>query len=277
VSIRGLSLAREPQVGGRTNANVDHGQMSLGQTSRRTSPGVSVDGQSPRKEPTCRPSPRRQRDPQPHRLTPQRLRRWRGGSAPGPAVSGAVGARACRARVVCPRCALPVLSQFTRGAPQEGRLWTCPPQRTHTPPEMDEVADVGAAVEAADGQVYTGACIGGFLSVCAEAAALSHLVAATAPTITRVVAVWKDPSDGALYVIPPCGRCRELMRTLSQKNLEATVILGPDHTATVRDLLPHPGWHAERVRVANAPSITAGPTATRGKGWVRPTNGVSGM
>jgi cytidine deaminase len=139
------------------------------------------------------------------------------------------------------------------------------------------VADVGAAVEAADGQVYTGACIGGFLSVCAEAAALSHLVAATAPTITRVVAVWKDPSDGALYVIPPCGRCRELMRTLSQKNLEATVILGPDHTATVRDLLPHPGWHAERVRVANAPSITAGPTATRGKGWVRPTNGVSGM
>ena len=111
------------------------------------------------------------------------------------------------------------------------------------------VADVGAAVEAADGQVFTGACIGGFLSVCAEVSALSQLVAATAPTITRVVAVWRDPSDSALHVIPPCGRCREFLRTLSQKNLDATVILGPNHKATVRDLLPYPSWHAERVDV----------------------------
>ncbi|XGX80925.1 hypothetical protein LQK93_03771 [Terrabacter sp. BE26] len=109
------------------------------------------------------------------------------------------------------------------------------------------VADVGAAVEATDGRVYTGACIGGYLSICAEMAALSQLLSTTAPTITRVVAVWRDPSDGVLYVIPPCGRCREFMKTLSQENLETTVILGPDHTATLRALLPYPGWHAERV------------------------------
>lgn len=111
------------------------------------------------------------------------------------------------------------------------------------------VADVGAAVEASDGRVYTGACIGGYLSVCAEMAALSQLVAATAPTITRVVAVWRDPGDGSLYVIPPCGRCREVLRSLSQQNLEATVILGPGHTAALCALLPYPGWHAERVDV----------------------------
>lgn len=109
------------------------------------------------------------------------------------------------------------------------------------------VADVGAAVEAADGRVYTGACIGGSLSVCAEMAALSQLVAATTPTIVRVVAVWRDPSDGVLYVIPPCGRCREFLRCLSQENLEASIILGPEHTAALRALLPYPGWHAERV------------------------------
>jgi len=109
------------------------------------------------------------------------------------------------------------------------------------------VADVGAAVEAEDGQVFTGACIGGYLSICAELGALSQLVAATAPTITRVVAVWRHPADAVLHVIPPCGRCRELIRTLSQQNLEATVILGPDHTTTLRDLLPYPGWHAEQV------------------------------
>ena len=109
------------------------------------------------------------------------------------------------------------------------------------------VADVGAAVEAEDGQVFTGACIGGYLSICAELGALSQLVAATTPTITRVVAVWRNPADSVLHVIPPCGRCREFIRTLSQQNLEATVILGPDHTTTLRDLLPYAGWHAEQV------------------------------
>lgn len=109
------------------------------------------------------------------------------------------------------------------------------------------VADVGAAVEAEDGQIFTGACIGGYLSICAELGALSQLVAATTPTITRVVAVWRNPADAVLHVIPPCGRCREFMRTMSQRNLEATVILGPDHTKTLRELLPYAGWYAEHA------------------------------
>lgn len=111
------------------------------------------------------------------------------------------------------------------------------------------VADVGAAVEAEDGRVFTGACIGGYLSVCAELGALSQLLAATTPTVNRVVAVWRNPADDVLHVIPPCGRCREFLRTMSPRNLEATVILGPDHTATLRDLLPYAGWYAEPVRI----------------------------
>jgi cytidine deaminase len=109
------------------------------------------------------------------------------------------------------------------------------------------VADVGAAVEAVDGRIYTGASIGGNLSVCAEVAAMGQLVTASTPTITRVVAVWTDPTDGVLHVIPPCGRCREFLRTVSQQNLDATVILGPEHAVALGDLLPYAGWYAERV------------------------------
>jgi cytidine deaminase len=109
------------------------------------------------------------------------------------------------------------------------------------------IGDVGAAVEAEDGQIFTGACVGGHMSICAELGAITQLVATTTPTIARVVAVWRDPADAVLHVIPPCGRCREFLRTISQQNLEATVILGPDHTATLHDLLPFPGWHAEKV------------------------------
>ena len=107
------------------------------------------------------------------------------------------------------------------------------------------VADVGAAVEAEDGRIFTGACIGGHQSICAELGALSQLVAATAPRVIRVVAVWRDPADAVLQVIPPCGRCREVIKTLSEHNFETLVILGPEHTATLRDLLPYAGWYAE--------------------------------
>lgn len=107
------------------------------------------------------------------------------------------------------------------------------------------VGDVGAAVESADGRVFTGASIGGYLSTCAERGALSQLAAVTTPVVARVVAVWRDPASDVLHVIPPCGRCREVLRTLSRHNLETTVILGPDHTASLRDLLPYAGWHAE--------------------------------
>ena len=109
------------------------------------------------------------------------------------------------------------------------------------------VADVGAAVEAEDGRIFTGACIGGHLSICAELGAISQLVAATTPRVRRVVAVWRDPTGAVLHVIPPCGRCREVIKTLSEHNLETLVILGPEHTATLRDLLPYAGWYAEAV------------------------------
>lgn len=109
------------------------------------------------------------------------------------------------------------------------------------------IADVGAAVEAVDGEIFTGASIGGYLSTCAEQGALSQLVSHSGPTIRRVVAVWRDPQSEALHVIPPCGRCREAIRVLSQQNLDATVILGPQRSAPLRELLPFHGWSAEQV------------------------------
>ncbi len=109
------------------------------------------------------------------------------------------------------------------------------------------IADVGAAVEAANGDIFTGASIGGHLSTCAEQGALSQMVSRSGPVVRRVVAVWRDPHSKDLYVIPPCGRCREAMRGLSQSNLEATVVLGTDRNIRLRELLPFHGWHAEKV------------------------------
>ena len=42
-------------------------------------------------------------------------------------------------------------------------------------------------------------------------------------------------------VLPPCGRCRELMYEIDESNLTSTnVILGEEKTVTLIELLPHP-------------------------------------
>ena len=51
--------------------------------------------------------------------------------------------------------------------------------------------------------------------------------------ILLVVAV-----DQGGVVIPPCGRCRELMWQVSPSNQAARVIIDPDETITLNDLLP---------------------------------------
>ena len=108
-------------------------------------------------------------------------------------------------------------------------------------------ADVGAAVEAANGTVFTGASVGGYLSVCAEQSAITQMMSKTGPVVRRVVALWRDPVDGTLNVLPPCGRCREFLRVVSQQNLEAVVILGPGTRRTLGNMLPFHGWHAEPI------------------------------
>ena len=55
--------------------------------------------------------------------------------------------------------------------------------------------------------------------------------------IAKIVAVWRD-GDGLLCVLPPCGRCRELIKQVDPANLDTGVILGSDRSALLRELLP---------------------------------------
>lgn len=57
----------------------------------------------------------------------------------------------------------------------------------------------------------------------------------------RIVAVWRD-EDGTLYVLPPCGRCREFIRQIDPANLDTQVILGRDTRVALHNLLPRTQW-----------------------------------
>jgi cytidine deaminase len=103
------------------------------------------------------------------------------------------------------------------------------------------VGDVGCALITERGSVYKGVCIdtGSGTGFCAEASAIAAMVTAGESRIHRIVAVWKD-ENGKLFLLSPCGRCREFIRQMDEGNLDTEVILGRDRVVPLRELFPHP-------------------------------------
>ena len=99
---------------------------------------------------------------------------------------------------------------------------------------------VAAALVSAKGNVYRGVCIvlGSGMGFCAEHSAVAAMVTAREYEISAIVAVGLN-DEGAVYVRPPCGRCREFMHQIDKANLDCAVILGHDNVVTLRELLPH--------------------------------------
>jgi cytidine deaminase len=102
--------------------------------------------------------------------------------------------------------------------------------------------DVASALVIAAGKLYRGVCIdtSSGTGFCAEHAAIAAMITAGEYQIRKIVAVWRD--DDRLYVLPPCGRCREFIRQIDPANLEAEVVLGEDRRRRLRELLPEHDW-----------------------------------
>ena len=98
-----------------------------------------------------------------------------------------------------------------------------------------KAASVGAALVTAEGNVYTGVCVDTDcgLGFCAEHAAIAEMLKARESAVRMIVAVNKKHQ-----IMAPCGRCRELLWQVDQRNQDAWVILGKDDGAPLRDLLP---------------------------------------
>jgi cytidine deaminase len=96
---------------------------------------------------------------------------------------------------------------------------------------------VGAAALSESGVVYTGCsvelrCGIGF---CAEHSAVADMLKHRESRIRAIVAV---NDDGV--VLPPCGRCREMLYQVDPSNLDSDVVLARDEVVKLRDLLPRP-------------------------------------
>ena len=103
-------------------------------------------------------------------------------------------------------------------------------------------ASVAAALVSSKGNLYTGInidvdCGIGF---CAEHAAVAQMLKHRETQIDMIVAL---DSEG---IIPPCGRCRELLFQINHENLKTRVYLSSDNYVTLDELLPN-RWKPRKV------------------------------
>ena len=98
------------------------------------------------------------------------------------------------------------------------------------------VKEVGCALITKKGKIFTGAnmhlpCDIGF---CAEASAISNMISHSDETEIKTIVAYINK------VRSPCGRCRELMHLVNDKNLENTyVIISEKEKVKLKELLPH--------------------------------------
>ena len=57
--------------------------------------------------------------------------------------------------------------------------------------------------------------------------------------IKTIVAVWYNDKTKKYQVIPPCGKCREMMHQLGKKNWDTKVIISKNKKVKLKDLLPY--------------------------------------
>ena len=103
--------------------------------------------------------------------------------------------------------------------------------------------NVACALVTDVGNRYLGVCIdtGSGTGFCAEHAAIGAMVTAGEYRIAKIVAVWRN-ADGTLYVLPPCGRCREFVRQIDPTNIDTEVVIDRHGSRRLRDLLPLSEW-----------------------------------
>lgn len=102
--------------------------------------------------------------------------------------------------------------------------------------------DVGCALETDKGNVFTGVCIDVSSSIgfCAEHNAIGSMITSGEYRIAKIVAVYKE--NGEVFILSPCGRCREFMHQILEENLDTEVIMDVEKTVPLHELLPQHDW-----------------------------------
>lgn len=101
--------------------------------------------------------------------------------------------------------------------------------------EYADCGQVATAILTTKGNIYTGinSNITCSLGNCAEYAAVLEMLKNNETEIAKILTY---TAKGKIY--SPCGRCRELLRMINEKNLNCQVMVDENKVVLLKDLLP---------------------------------------
>ena len=91
------------------------------------------------------------------------------------------------------------------------------------------------------GYIYTGVSLGFYCGIgsCGEYQAVGSMISNGEKEIETIVSVFYDEKKKKYEIIPPCGKCREMIHQLSRNNWDCEVIVSSSKKVKLKDLLPY--------------------------------------
>ena len=108
--------------------------------------------------------------------------------------------------------------------------------------KLVDTGDVGSALITKKGNVYTGVCIGHYCGIgsCGEYQAIGNMISNGEKDIKTIVSIWYEHKKKKFHgVIPPCGKCREMIKQTSKYNKNTFVIISNSKKVHLKELLPY--------------------------------------
>ena len=104
-----------------------------------------------------------------------------------------------------------------------------------------DTGEVGSALVISKGNIYRGVSIGFYCGIgsCGEYQAIGNMISNGEKEIKTIVAVWYDKKNKKYEIIPPCGKCREMIKQASKKNWNTGVIVTNSKKVKLKDLIPY--------------------------------------
>jgi cytidine deaminase len=103
---------------------------------------------------------------------------------------------------------------------------------------------VGAALRTRSGRIFTGICIDLTCGIgtCAEHSAIAEMLKHRETEVEAIAAV----SDSR--IVPPCGRCRELLLQVDARNKSTRIFVSENKHVRLRETLPYYWLDVHRLR-----------------------------
>jgi len=103
------------------------------------------------------------------------------------------------------------------------------------PVNLIDTGDVGCALMTSKGNIFQGVCLGFYCGIgsCGEYQAIGNMISNGEKVIKTIVTVTNKRK-----VIPPCGKCREMIHQTSKKNWDTKVIISNSEKVKLKELLP---------------------------------------